>query len=229
MSLIFFVVLPFCFWMVIRSLLQVELLPTHEGSQNRDDNSEPEDRDSKFMYLLRFLFCLPRKNNQQTCKSSSSSGNSFRTVTATIKRFVVNVIKKIFNGLGKIVSSLGFGGFSFGHSKGKFSEPIVKVMPSPSDNAETPRDEPSNYENDSTHSGMWIGHPRLVLASCLRDSGSDLYGAYSDRSFNDYYDEIASDLIEKLSRKGIFLVGSKDQDASPTDRKPNQTIPKDSK
>jgi hypothetical protein len=94
-------------------------------------------------------------------------------------------------------------------------------MPSPSEGDGGLQDRLPNDENDSTHSGMWIGHPRLVLASCLRALGDDLYDAYVTESFSSQYDRIADEIISKLSQAGIQIGAKEDLDASPKNQKPD--------
>lgn len=125
--LIFYVVLPFCIWMCLRCGIQGCLLPDHESSQYSNDKSKPEKCPSKIANFLRFLFCLPRKNNQQACESCGISGDGFCSGALAVERFVMNVVKKILNGFRKIVLGFKFGDFSFCHSNGKISEPNAKV------------------------------------------------------------------------------------------------------
>ena len=91
---------------------------------------------------------------------------------------------------------------------------------------------PSNDDGTSEHA---VGQPLMstdlfsLVGSALRELGEDFYAAYADKEWQDRYEDVASQLIDKLSRLGIQLVDSKVQVSAPTNQKPDQTSPKDSK
>jgi hypothetical protein len=126
----------FALYMFIRESISYDLLREHEKRQNREEEGQPKKpsrkRNDILLHLevpIRFLFCLPTQYGQEGSKSGHCSGYGFGTVSAMVKRFVVNVCQKVFGGLAKIKILFNFRrrSSSIVHSDRKFPEPIVNV------------------------------------------------------------------------------------------------------